>query len=130
MGWTDFIVPIDHGYKERAMESLWAAELAYYQPNTLCELCEKACGFCSWSREFRPVEGWEAIRSDIVERDSASDRRMKVRVSESYIVVSCPEFLLTPRCEEFYRKWNRQAAVKHLSARKILTTYDIQGAMD
>lgn len=25
----------------------------------ICWYCKKACGKCSWSRELKPVEGWE-----------------------------------------------------------------------
>ena len=42
---------------------------------TLCWDCAKACGRCSWSSNFVPVDGWEAIPC-----------------GKSYEVVRCPEF--------------------------------------
>ena len=27
---------------------------------TICWGCSKACGHCSWSKEFKPVDGWDA----------------------------------------------------------------------
>ena len=44
--------------------------------NTLCWYCGKSCrGGCSWSKEFKPVKDWEAIKKD-----------------GSYCVILCPEF--------------------------------------
>lgn len=53
--------------------------------HTLCWDCANACGGCSWSDHWlhRPVEGWDAIRTDLKAKDG---------VIESYIVVECPEF--------------------------------------
>ena len=28
---------------------------------SLCWTCRNACGGCSWSRDFQPVKGWEAV---------------------------------------------------------------------
>lgn len=44
---------------------------------------------CSWSREFRPVEGWEALRRDI---RPAKRRRRTPSMQESYRVLRCPRF--------------------------------------
>ena len=41
------------------------------------------CGNCSWSRSFKPVEGWNAKPTCFVDRE---------KVVHSYIVASCPEF--------------------------------------
>lgn len=59
---------------------------------TICWLCRKAAGHCCWSAadhtkdgrpiRFEPVPGWTAIRTP----------GMKGRKSESYLVISCPEF--------------------------------------
>lgn len=56
---------------------------------TLCWTCEKS-GFgdfsdCPWEREFKPVDGWTAERSDIL---FCSDRRRYW--TESYCVRKCP----------------------------------------
>ncbi len=47
---------------------------------TLCWTCQNACGGCSWSRSFTPVEGWEA-------------KPTKNEQTDSYRVISCPEFI-------------------------------------
>lgn len=48
------------------------------QEEQLCWTCAKACGGCSWSRAFVPVEGWEAKQS-------------KTR-ADGYRIVRCPEY--------------------------------------
>lgn len=53
---------------------------------TLCWDCSKACGDCSWSRKHNPVpvNGWVATPKKIYSS--------KIRLSQSYIVHSCPLF--------------------------------------
>lgn len=47
----------------------------------LCFNCSKACGGCSWSRSFKPVEGWKAkFRKSSSCKDS------------TYAIEECPEF--------------------------------------
>lgn len=33
------------------------------KPEAPCWTCRKACGGCSWSKEFKPVEGWDATEN-------------------------------------------------------------------
>ena len=56
---------------------------------TLCWRCKKAVGRCAWTEldsskkvRFEPVPGWVAVKSP----------GMPGRKSESYLVLSCPEF--------------------------------------
>ena len=56
---------------------------------TLCWRCKKAVGRCAWTEldsskkvRFEPVPGWVAVKSP----------GMTGRKSESYLVLSCPEF--------------------------------------
>ena len=56
---------------------------------TLCWRCKKAVGRCAWTEldsskkvRFEPVPGWVAVKS----------LGMPGRKSESYLVLSCPEF--------------------------------------
>ena len=65
-----------------------AAELKQMNNEQLCWRCQKACGGCSWSRNFEPVEGWEATPT--VVKDSVGD-------IDSYKITGCPEFVL--RCK-------------------------------
>lgn len=69
--------------------------------DTLCWECENACGGCNWSRKkASPVQGWNAIRNDLVGG------------IESYVVISCPEFVSDgkehkiARKQKGYRKWD------------------------
>ena len=64
---------------------------------TLCWDCANATGGCSWSMhtEHKPVEGWNAIRRDIHNKYSEP--------VESYIVISCPEFVRDARNGGTYR---------------------------
>ena len=59
----------------------------YTKPKTICWDCANACGGCSWSDHWKhkPVEGWNAVRNDLHNKDGA--------VIESYIVYECPEFV-------------------------------------
>lgn len=70
-----------------------------YRPATLCEVCDKACGGCSWSKKGvqKPVAGWDAIRNDL--RDAG----------ESYIVLSCPEFVVEEKNRWAYEKFDPEA---------------------
>ena len=47
---------------------------------TKCITCGNACGGCSWSQDFTPVEGW--IAEPTVNREGV----------ESFHVVDCPEY--------------------------------------
>lgn len=49
----------------------------------LCWICKNACGGCSWSRAFKPVEGWTANATIIVNDNN---------IVESYHITACPEF--------------------------------------
>lgn len=56
---------------------------------TLCWRCKKAVGRCAWTEldssekvRFEPVPGWVAVKSSGIPG----------RKSESYLVLSCPEF--------------------------------------
>ena len=53
----------------------------YTKRHTLCWECGRACGGCSWSSRFEPVEGWVALP---VKQAYGSD---------SYIVAECPMFV-------------------------------------
>ena len=51
--------------------------------NTLCLSCQN--NSCSWSKAFKPVEGWEAIPTKIMRKGQID--------AESYLVKTCPEFI-------------------------------------
>ncbi len=58
---------------------------------TLCWRCKNAVpsksSGCSWSREFKPVEGWTADRRDLkMGKEKIGD------YIESYFVHKCPKF--------------------------------------
>ena len=58
-----------------------------YYKQTLCWTCQNACGGCSWSKRFIPVEGWDAKRRDVMK---GQDHRTP---NESYFVISCPQYV-------------------------------------
>ena len=64
---------------------------AYYTKNdvTLCWSCKRATGSCSWSEDFTPVEGWEAIPTKV--KVAKSKGRNKT-FTDSYLVRKCPLF--------------------------------------
>lgn len=68
----------------------WDAKKAVYTPreeepkDTLCWDCANCYGGCSWSREFKPVKGWTAIKTKIPTNG---------RIINSFNVRKCPEFV-------------------------------------
>lgn len=51
---------------------------------TLCWKCARASGFCRWSKELKPMEGWKASGTQISNHNSEC---------ESYFVENCPAFM-------------------------------------
>lgn len=62
--------------------------IAYGVPTNAqpCGYCKKACGGCSWSRNFKPVDGWKAIPTLL-------DKGNGNKPIESYKILFCPEFV-------------------------------------
>ena len=56
-----------------------------YAPASICWDCKNALLGCSWSRDFVPVEGWKALKSELITGRNRS--------TETYRVISCPEFV-------------------------------------
>jgi hypothetical protein len=52
--------------------------------NTLCWTCKKCYGQCSWSANFIPVEGWQALPTTL---------NNNTYVDTSYLVIKCPEYV-------------------------------------
>ena len=50
----------------------------------LCWSCKNACGGCSWSREFKPIKGWNATPTKLLGDD---------RYIDSFKIVECPEYI-------------------------------------
>ena len=65
-----------------------------YTVSTLCEVCQNACGGCTWSRYGvqKPVDGWEAIWNDLVSNHGGVSNPFFVTM-ESYVVLSCPQYV-------------------------------------
>lgn len=55
------------------------------KPETLCFKCSNACGGCSWSKDFVPVEGWTA-------RPTRIEMGKTEKIVESFHVTACPLF--------------------------------------
>ena len=58
--------------------------------STLCWECTHAAGqnMCTWAREFREVDGWNAISTSILHKEEDGSRTLV----KSYFVVTCPLF--------------------------------------
>lgn len=60
--------------------------IAESSSSTLCWHCGKSTNQgCSWSRRFRPVDGWKADLKPI--------KLNAKKIVESYCVYECPEFV-------------------------------------
>ena len=52
---------------------------------TKCWTCKNACnGDCEWSRDFKPVPGWDAIKNYIPSNGE---------FAETYHVINCPKYI-------------------------------------
>lgn len=56
----------------------------YRSARSICWDCEHACCGCSWSRRFKPVNGWTAIPTKLKMKGD--------RTTDTFIVLSCPQF--------------------------------------
>lgn len=64
-------------------------KLGMQRVNTnICFECANACGGCSWSRDFEPVEGWTATPTKV----KVCYVRKKVW-EDTYKIDDCPEFV-------------------------------------
>lgn len=50
----------------------------------LCWDCKNCTGYCSWSHDFTPVEGWTA--KPVKKREAG-------RIIETYHITACPQFV-------------------------------------
>ena len=81
--------------------------------DTICWECEKASGGCSWSRDFIPVEGWNAVPTKIQQRNSDG----KSISIDSFDVVECPEFELMELLK--MRKDENVEVIRHIEGESI-----------
>lgn len=101
---------------------------AGYRPTTLCEICANACGGCSWSEygKQKPVEGWEAIRNDILTNHGAPGKPL-ISFEESYIVLACPQYAPDQYAERypFDSEWAKKALRlrNEMAERKLKNEY-------
>ena len=57
------------------------------EKDTLCWSCKNACGKCSWSKYFEPVEGWQAEPTKIKQLYNGF-----VHSIESFCIIKCPKY--------------------------------------
>lgn len=78
----------DHHYKIKALKpvSMPFKPLIFERSMQLCWGCAKACGGCSWSRDFKPVKGWTA-------RETVLKTQSTIQEIKSYSISACPEFV-------------------------------------
>jgi hypothetical protein len=77
--------------EEDALKLYGDGLVKHHNANSICWDCRRATGFCSWSREFEPVQGWVAEPTEI-----KSDKAGTGTVS-SYEVRKCPLFEMDER---------------------------------
>lgn len=89
----------------RAPQTMGQEHDPWYRVNTLCEICDKACGGCCWSdkEEQAPVPGWVALRRDLA---VAGKYAQPGNTIESYVVLGCPEFVLHPEDSWAMERWD------------------------
>lgn len=87
-----------------------------YNVSTLCEICQNACGGCSWSEGGvqKPVEGWDAIRNDLYVNHGTVSKPI-VFFEESYIVLDCPQYVPDKFADRY--PFNRDAAERRARIR-------------
>lgn len=101
------------------MASSKAASAADFKgaANELCFLCDKACGGCSWSRDFTPVAGWTATPTRINPGGGAAP-------TSSYHIEDCPEFsgVRPPKMEDISKERIRLGVIRQemITVRKQL----------
>lgn len=59
----------------------------------LCTTCARASGFCSWSRNLTPVEGWDAEPTKLKHQVGRGEKSKEASVMESYRVKACPLYV-------------------------------------
>lgn len=60
-----------------------------FHKTQLCWTCARACGGCSWSRSFTPVNGWTAEQTELyVDRGEYETHR-----TTSYRIKACPLYV-------------------------------------
>jgi hypothetical protein len=59
--------------------------------NTLCWSCKNSIGYCSWSKDFTPVDGWEAEKTKLKLHSGGYDT--------SYAVKKCPLYIWGGDCD-------------------------------
>lgn len=69
------------------------AKYAGCKPSQLCFDCARASGFCSWSKNFTPVEGWTAKPTKINHFKNKCGEKIFIQDTDSYHVLSCPLFI-------------------------------------
>lgn len=89
-----------NGYKKTKCGYKFESEKEEVDSGSLCWKCQKYYKQCSWTAQWKPVEGWVATRNDI--RIPQDNKGQKKRYEESYMVHACPEFVPDPpRKNEF-----------------------------
>jgi len=82
-----------NGCTYEAEERAGRADDGQNPDSSLCWSCDNATGGCSWSREFKPVNGWNAERRNV----NTHRGRKRIEGTESYFVKDCPEFVRDKR---------------------------------
>ena len=84
-----------------------AQKKRYAKSLQLCSDCARAVGFCSWSKNLTPVEGWTAEPSMISHYNKKHGKVIEIREVPSYHVIWCPLFMKDGKTKEERREHRR-----------------------
>lgn len=78
--------------------------IRHNEKKQLCWDCARTSGFCSWSQELKPVEGWEAKPTMIRHMSRGGCENNSLYITNSYMVTSCPLFVKDGKTKEERRE--------------------------
>ena len=81
-----------------------AQKKRYAKSLQLCSDCARAVGFCSWSKNLTPVEGWTAEDAVISHYNKKHGRVVEIREVPSYHVIACSLFVKDAKTKEERRR--------------------------
>lgn len=59
----------------------------------LCTTCARASGFCSWSSNLTPVEGWDAEPTKLKHQVGRGPKNTDATIMESFRIKDCPLYI-------------------------------------
>ena len=89
--------------------------IRHNEKRQLCWDCARAAGFCKWSKELKPVDGWDAKPTMIRHMSRGGTRQEEERITNSYMVKACPLYINDCKSSE-ERKEQRRMLMEELES--------------